>query len=124
MSQRSTISPGAAEVPSNVRWHPKTLIGTVNLLSKNANASLITKIALLCASRGHARVVHFKDMWQWPHVVDVDDSEAAVLPTNLVSQFGDKRPSIGVDAIEMDRCRILRLQQQEWTEISMPDALE
>ena len=109
----STISPGATKVPSKDGWHFKTLIGTVNLLSKSANTSL-TEMAL-CASREHARIVHFTDMWQWPHVVDVDDSEAAVFLTNLVLQCGDKRPSmltsahITFDAVEMDRRKSLRL---------------
>ena len=115
VSQRSTISFGATEVPSKFGWHLKALIGTMNFLSKSANASF-TEIALSCASREHARVMLFTNMWKWIHIVDVDDSEAAVLLANIVSQCGDRRSSmlalthITFDAVEMDRRGSLRLQ--------------
>ena len=111
---KSTILHGGAEVPLKVGWHPQTPIGTVNLLSRNANTSL-TEMVLSCALCEHARVVHSIDMWQWIHVVDVDDSEVVVLLTDLVLQCGHKRPSIlasthiTFDAVGMDRRRNLRL---------------
>ena len=78
------------ELGKGCRYSPNPKVA-VNLRAHIASATRHS-MAVSRATRLRARVVHFAETSKQPRKVDVDDSEAATVLSNLVLQCGETMP--------------------------------